>query len=292
MLHPGAIEAPAKINLTLEVLARRADGYHGVRSIMLPLGLHDTVRWAPAERFAFHCDVGAPRDRSNLVMRAFEALAIEPALDVFLEKKIPTGGGLGGGSSDGAAILRAASSGAFGDIEEKDFVGIARGLGSDVPFFLVETGALVEGTGERVTALGALPEWWTVIVMPSVAVETAGAYGALDAARGDAYEVRARNASPSIAALEAVQRGDFAAAIASSMNDFEAVIAQREPAIASALDGLRAAGARLARLCGSGSSCFALAETEREANTIAERLGAPTGARVHVVPLDHTKVWR
>jgi 4-diphosphocytidyl-2-C-methyl-D-erythritol kinase len=302
MLHPAAIEAPAKINLTLEVLARREDGYHGVRSVMLPLGLHDTVRWQPAERFAFHCDSGAPRDRSNLVMRAFHALGIEPALDVFLEKQIPTGGGLGGGSSDGAAILRAASSGAFGDIGEKDVLSIARGLGSDVPFFLVETGALVEGTGERVTAIGALPDWWTVIVMPPVGVETAGAYGALDKARGKNYKVRARNVSPSIAALEAVQRGDFEAAVASSMNDFESVIRKREPAIAAALDGLRAAGARLARLCGSGSSCFALAETEREANTIAERFkwagsprpqgSVPHDSRVHVVPLDHTKVWR
>ena|SRR5579872_3189707 len=291
MLQPGAAQAPAKINLTLEILARREDGFHGVRSVMLPIGLHDTVRWQPAERFAFHCDDGAPHDKSNLVVRAFDALGIDPPLEVRLEKKIPTGGGLGGGSSDGAAILRAAASGAFGTLGEKDFVKIARGLGSDVPFFLVETGALVEGTGERVTALGALPDWWTVIVMPPVAVETATAYTALDAARGEKYDVRARNASPSIAALEAVQRGDFNGAIAASMNDFENVIAAREPAIAATLAALRAAGARLARLCGSGSSCFALAETKDEARAIAESL-PPLGARVHVTRLAQTKAWR
>ena len=291
MLQPGAAQAPAKINLTLEILARRADGYHGVRSVMLPIGLHDTVRWQPSERFAFHCDDGAPRDKSNLVVRAFDALDIEPAVDVTLEKRIPTGGGLGGGSSDGAAILRAAASGAFGPLGDKDFVSIARGLGSDVPFFLVETGALVEGTGERVTALGALPRWWTVIVMPPVAVETAGAYSALDNARGEHYNVRPRNASPSIAALEAVQRGDFDGAVAASMNDFEDVIASREPAIADALDALRAAGARLARLCGSGSSCFALAETRDEASAIAQSL-RPLGARVHVAPLARAEAWR
>ncbi len=291
MLQPGAAQAPAKINLTLEILARREDGFHGVRSVMLPIGLRDTVRWQPAERFAFRCDDGAPRDKSNLVVRAFDALDIEPPLDITLEKKIPTGGGLGGGSSDGAAILRAAANGAFGALGEKDFVKIARGLGSDVPFFLVETGALVEGTGERVTALGALPDWWTVIVMPPVAVDTAAAYNALDTARGEKYEVRARNTSPSIAAVEAVQRGDFNAAIAASMNDFEDVIAAREPAIAAALKALRAAGARVARLCGSGSSCFALAETKSEARAIAESL-APLGARVHVTPLAPTKAWR
>jgi len=289
---PPTVQAPAKINLTLEILARRTDGYHGVRSVMLPIGLYDIVRWQPAERFSFVCDDGAPRDRSNLVMRAFDALGIEPALEVRLEKNIPTGGGLGGGSSDGAAILRAAAAGAFGALGEKDFVAIARSLGSDVPFFLVETGALVEGTGERVTALGALPDWWTVIVMPPVAIETAGAYSALDAARGEGYEVRARNASPSIVALEAVQRGDFNGAAAASMNDFEDVIAAREPAIAAALDALRAAEARAARLCGSGSSCFALAETEREANAIAERIDVPGDTRVRVAPLARTDAWR
>src|SRR5579872_1960141 len=291
MLQPGAALAPAKINLTLEILARRADGYHGVRSVMLPIGLYDTVRWQPAERFAFHCDDGAPQDRSNLVVRAFDALEIDPALDVTLEKHIPTGGGLGGGSSDGAAILRAAANGAFGAVGEKDFVALARTLGSDVPFFLVETGALVEGTGERVTALGALPKWWTVIVMPPVAVETAAAYSALDTARSDRYDVRARNESPSLAAVDAVQRRDFKAAVMASMNDFEDVIAAREPAIAAALDALSAAGARLVRLCGSGSSCFALTETEREANLIAERIN-PNGARIHVAPLAQAKAWR
>jgi 4-diphosphocytidyl-2-C-methyl-D-erythritol kinase len=294
MLQPGAAQAPAKINLTLEILARREDGYHGVRSVMLPIALHDTVRWQPSERFAFQCNDGAPHDKSNLVMRAFDALDIEPALDVTLEKRIPTGGGLGGGSSDGAAILRAAAAGAFGPLGDKDFVSIARGLGSDVPFFLVETGALVEGTGERVTALGALPDWWTVIVMPAVAVETAGAYGALDSARDKwkkKYKVRPRNESASIAAVEAVQRGDFKAAIAASMNDFETIIARREPAIAASLAALRAAGARLARLSGSGSSCFALAETKDEARDIAENLG-PLGARVHVTPLARAETWR
>ncbi len=291
MLQSGATQAPAKINLTLEILARRADGYHGVRSVMLPIGLYDTVRWQPAERFAFHCDDGAPQDKSNLVVRAFDALEIDPALDVTLEKQIPTGGGLGGGSSDGAAILRAAASGAFGAVGEKDFVKIARTLGSDVPFFLVETGALVEGTGERVTALGALPHWWTVIVMPPVAVETATAYSALDTARGEGYEVRARNVSPSLLAVEAVQRRDFKAAVTASMNDFEDVIAAREPAIAAALEALYAAGARVARLCGSGSSCFALTETEREANEIAARLN-PNNVRIHVAPLAPTKAWR
>ena len=292
MLSPGAIEAPAKINLTLEVLARRDDGYHGIRSVMLPIGLHDVIRWQPANRFTFSCGDTAPRDGSNLVVRAFRALDIEPPIDVVLEKQIPAGGGLGGGSSDGAAVLRAASAGAFGELGEKDFLAIARDLGSDVPFFLVETGALVEGTGERVTALGALPPWWVIVVVPPLAVGTSGAYTALDAERGENYETRPRNTSPSLVALEAVQRADFTAAIAASTNDFEDIIAQREPLVAATLDALRASDARLVRLCGSGASCFALAETENEAQTIAKRIKPPANSKIHVVPLQRVTTWR
>jgi 4-diphosphocytidyl-2-C-methyl-D-erythritol kinase len=292
MLRPGRIDAPAKINLTLEVLARRSDGYHGVRSVMLPIELEDTIQWEPAPTFSFTSSDGAPSDESNLIVRAFRALEIEPPLHISLEKNIPASAGLGGGSSDAAAILDLAARGAFGDLGPKDYLTLARGLGSDVPFFLAMTGALVEGTGERVTALGALPLWWVVLVVPPVAIATPGAYAALDAARGDAYESRPRNASPSLAAVEAVQRGDFAAAIAASVNDFEPVIAAREPLVAEALDALRAAGARVARLCGSGSACFALVESLAEGAAISERLHAPAGARVEVVAIKHAANWR
>ena len=292
MLGPGTTRAPAKINLTLEVLARRSDGYHGIRSVMLPIALHDVLRWEPAPRFSFHSTGDVPSDASNLVVRAFHALGLEPPLAVSLEKNVPAGGGLGGGSSDAAAILRAAAAGAFGDIAEADYLSVARALGSDVPFFLVETGALVEGTGERVTPLGALPDWWVVLIVPPVAVETATAYRQLDAARNGERLSRPRNSSKSIAALEAVQRGDFSGTIAASVNDFEVVIAAREPLVAKTLQALRAAGARLWRLSGSGSSCFALAETQEEAANVAQRVVAPPGAHVHVLPLAHSHAWR
>ena len=289
MLRPGATRAPAKMNLTLEILAPRADGYHGVRSVMLPIALYDEIRWEPAERFTFRIEGDAPADENNLVLRALRALDIAPALDVTLVKNIPAGGGLGGGSSDAAAILRAAANGAFGDVSERDYVGIARSLGSDVPFFLVETGALVEATGERVTALGALPEWWAVVVLPGVGVATAAAYKALDAARGAQYTPRARNTSPSVVAVEAVQRSNFEAANRAAQNDFEPIIASMEPRVAAALQALRQSGARLAMLCGSGSSCVALAETQQEAEAIAASVSS---FQTCVVPLHHAESWR
>ena len=103
-----------------------------------------------------------------------------------MRKRIPVGAGLGGGSSDAAAILRAAIDGALGPLAAQDWLADARALGSDVPFFLTGTGALVEGTGERVTALGALPPWWVVVLAPAVHVDTGDAYRRLAAARAHA----------------------------------------------------------------------------------------------------------
>lgn len=289
MLSPGSIDAPAKINLTLEVLARRPDGYHGVRSVMLPIALYDALRWEPAERFEFASSDDAPAGEENLVARAVRSLGVDLPLRLVLEKRIPIGGGLGGGSSDAAAVLRAAARGAFGALGPRDYLMLARNLGSDVPFFMVETGALVEGTGERVTALGALPPWWVVLLVPPVAVSTAQAYAELDETRG-AAETRPRKSSPSMAALTAVQRGDFGAAGAAAMNDFEEVAA-RDPQVGAALAALRASGARLVLLAGSGASVFALAETRAEAEAVAARITLPAGVRMHVVPLVRPAGW-
>ncbi|HEY4433118.1 MAG TPA: hypothetical protein VGM99_01845, partial [Candidatus Cybelea sp.] len=154
------MKAPAKINLTLEVLARRSDGYHGVRSVMVPLDLADELAFEPASAFGFDCDRRELADERNLAVKALEsACGSLPPVRMLLSKRIPVEAGLGGGSSDAAAVLRAAMSGAFGPARPHDWLRLARGLGSDVPFFLAETAALVEGTGERVTPAGAIAQW-------------------------------------------------------------------------------------------------------------------------------------
>jgi 4-diphosphocytidyl-2-C-methyl-D-erythritol kinase len=284
------VRAPAKLNLTLEVLNRRDDGLHGLRSVMVPIDLHDDLRIEThGGGFAFSCDSAALQE-NNLVARAFHALALpSDEFKISLTKRIPTGAGMGGGSSDAAAVLLAAQRGAFGAIPAIDYLGTARSLGSDVPFFLVETAALVEGTGERVTALGPVPKWHCVIVKPPVAVSTAWAYAQIDAG---ARPSRPRSSSVSLQMAQALQRSDFEHAVALLQNDFYDVLVPSSPQIAAARDMLRAAGASSALMTGSGSCVFALVQTAQECSALADRLRPPAEYRVYTAAFWNGEAWR
>jgi 4-diphosphocytidyl-2-C-methyl-D-erythritol kinase len=289
-----SLAAPAKINLTLEVLARRGDGYHALRSVMVPIALADELAFAPSERFTFACDPPSLA-ADNLVPRAFAQVGLGDApVAVTLRKRVPVGAGLGGGSSDAAGVLHAAMRGAFGDAGARDWVADARALGSDVPFFLVDGPALVEGTGERVTALGAPPPWWVVLAVPQAHVATGPAYAALDAARAaNPAPTRPRSDSATLRCGEALQRADYAAVLAALTNDFAPVVRERYPAVDEALRALDAADApHPAMLSGSGGACFSLFTDEATARAFAGRLRAPAGAAVHVVPFATSAVWR
>jgi 4-diphosphocytidyl-2-C-methyl-D-erythritol kinase len=289
-----SLAAPAKINLTLEILARRGDGYHALRSVMVPIALADELAFAPAEQFAFACEPPSLAD-GNLVPRAFAQVGLAAApVAVTLRKRVPVGAGLGGGSSDAAGVLHAAMRGAFGDAGARDWIADARALGSDVPFFLVDGPALVEGTGERVTALGAAPPWWVVLVVPDAHVATGPAYAALDAARAaQPPPTRPRNGSATVRCGEALQRGDYAAVLATLTNDFAPVVRADYPAVDAALRALDDAGApHRAMLSGSGGACFALFADEASARAFAPRLRAPAAAAVHVVPFAGSGAWR
>jgi 4-diphosphocytidyl-2-C-methyl-D-erythritol kinase len=278
------------VNLTLEVLSRRDDGYHTLRSVMVPIGIFDRIEIEPAERASFRTNDGALGE-NNLVQRALAEAGVDAPLRVELEKVIPVGGGLGGGSSDAATVLRAAMDGTLGPVAARDWIAAARRLGSDVPFFLAGTGALVEGTGERVTALGTLPPWWVVVAQPPVAVATADAYRRLDAARNGSTPSRPRSTSASLAAVDALQRGDFEALTGALVNDFHDVIVAAYPEIARAADALRHAGANVVLLSGSGSCLFAPFAREADARAAAARVPAET-ARTFAAQLHSDATWR
>ncbi|HLI95029.1 MAG TPA: 4-(cytidine 5'-diphospho)-2-C-methyl-D-erythritol kinase [Candidatus Baltobacteraceae bacterium] len=281
------LRAPAKLNLTLEVLQRREDGFHGLRSVMVPVDLCDELYVEQSGHTSFACDVPELQER-NLAERAMHALGVRGAA-VRLRKVIPTGAGMGGGSSDAAAILLAAQRGILATASSADHLALARSLGSDVPFFLVETAALVEGTGERVTALGPVPPWHAVIIKPPVSVSTAQAYECIDASP---RKTRARSQSVSLQMGESLQRGDFERVQALLQNDFHDVLASATPEIAAALDALKAAGAQRPLLTGSGSSVFALAQTAKEAQALANAVRVPNEYRVFRCAFWNGAAWR
>jgi 4-diphosphocytidyl-2-C-methyl-D-erythritol kinase len=279
------VRAPAKLNLTLEVLARRDDGLHALRSVMVPVDLCDELHLTPSAKTEFVCNLPELQS-NNLAERAIWALGVR-GQRVELHKAIPTGAGMGGGSSDAAAILLAAQRGMLGSIPAVDYLGLARTLGSDVPFFLVETAALVEGTGERVTPLGAVPPWHAVIVKPPVAVSTVWAYAQIDAAP---HTTRTRSDSVSVRMSEALQRADFEAVVQLLQNDFHDVLAA--PQIETGLDALREAGAGRAQLTGSGSCVFALTRTQAEAEALVSRIELPHDYRVFRCAFWNGDAWR
>jgi 4-diphosphocytidyl-2-C-methyl-D-erythritol kinase len=285
------LRAPAKINLTLEILSRREDGYHNLRSLMAPIGLYDRITVEKAPSASFAGNVPALND-DNIILRALAAAGVATPLRIFLEKYIPIGGGLGGGSGDAAAVLQAAMNGAFGEIPTQDWIALARSLGSDIPFFLLGSAGLVEGTGERITSVGRAPAWWAVIVRPAAAVATADAYRLLAASRSNGVPSRPRATSATLAAVDALQRNDFTTLQKYLVNDFHDLILAAYPPIAQAHAAMRAAGASHALLSGSGSCLFALFSNEKEARAVDAKI--PRGHAIEdvfVAPLLTGEQW-
>jgi 4-diphosphocytidyl-2-C-methyl-D-erythritol kinase len=179
-------DAPAKLNLFLEILARRPDGYHELVSVFQEIDLADRIEVeispGPGQdrlELSGRPVDGPPED--NLVLRAIAAVRASgcpvPRLRVRLTKRIPAGGGLGGGSTDAAFLLVALQHLGIAPSNGRQIAGIARSLGSDVPFFLTGGAALCRGRGERVEPLEGLPECWFVLACPSFSLSTAKVYG-------------------------------------------------------------------------------------------------------------------
>jgi 4-diphosphocytidyl-2-C-methyl-D-erythritol kinase len=268
------VHACAKINLTLDVFSKRADGYHGVASVMQAISLFDTLRieTAPEPGIRFTCDAPSapdvPADATNLAVRAasavLEARGLDTGLRLHLDKRIPSQAGLGGGSSDAAAVLRGVSRLIAPDLGASELRGLAAGLGSDVPFFLIGGTAVARGRGEMLTPLPDLPRFWLVVVKPEESVSTGWAYGALDA-------VPDRQSHRGTKRLEeALRQGDWGRTVAFQSNDFELPVFERYPALAWLHDELRMAGALTAHLCGSGAALYGVAEDEAAAHRIAD----------------------
>jgi 4-diphosphocytidyl-2-C-methyl-D-erythritol kinase len=251
------LHAPAKINLGLRILAREESGFHQLETVFCALDLHDVLELTPGGeglRLIVHGpDLGPPEQ--NLVIRAatqfYQAVGLEPALELRLRKHIPPGSGLGGGSSDAAATLHGLNAMHGSPMREAGLLEMAISLGSDVPFFLAGSSlALAWGRGERLLALPPLEPAPVLLAVPPFAVSTIDAYAALAAQRLTAPAPRA----------SAVQRMDELSSwdgiARRAQNDFEPVLFAQHPILAEVRDAMRAAGARMALLTGSGSCVF------------------------------------
>ena len=172
----------AKINLTLEILGKRADGYHEVRTVMQTVGLADRLEVTAAADLSFTCSDPALATPDNLVYRAARLLQAEYAVRtgaaLRLEKRIPVAAGLGGGSSDAAATIVALNRLWNLQLSLTEQRRLAAALGSDVPFFLTGGTALATGRGERITPLPPLPQYWVVLVLLPRVLSTAAVYQA------------------------------------------------------------------------------------------------------------------
>jgi 4-diphosphocytidyl-2-C-methyl-D-erythritol kinase len=258
---PGSLRcpAPAKVNLFLRVLGERSDGYHEIETIFQAVSLCDElavelVAGGGVELDVVGAELGPPT--SNLAYRAaravLDAAGSDMGVHVRLEKRIPAGAGLGGGSSDAAAALRCSNALLGGPFEAAKLLEIATGLGSDVPFFMGASPlALGRGRGELLEALPALPEAHLVLVLPPVHVDTGWAYGAL------AEHRRGGGEAPCFGSTGDVPR-TWREVAGVAVNAFEAVVASTHPEVATSLDALREAGAAPALLSGSGSACFGI----------------------------------
>jgi 4-diphosphocytidyl-2-C-methyl-D-erythritol kinase len=269
MSRTVVLSAPAKINLTLEVARRRPDGYHELASVFATVDLRDRVRVAPSRDLDVRVspEVGAAPGgdlATTAVMALAEACGRRPLAYVRVRKRIPVAAGLGGGSSDAAAVLRGLAR--VWKVDGLDLTAVGARVGSDVPFFASAAAlALVRGRGERVEPLRADGPLWIALVTLPERVRTADVFAA--------HRAPASTEGRSASLAEALRRGDARPALIREhlVNDLLDAAERIAPAIARARGLAAAAGIDLA-LSGSGPSLFSLADDRGHAIRIARRL--------------------
>ena len=277
--------APAKVNLGLAVLGRRPDGYHDLLSVFQAVSWSDEITLTPSGHgITLTCSAPElPVGPENLVWRAAELVRshfrIQQRVAIHLEKRIPHGAGLGGGSSDAAATMRGLADlwGIGADVDE--WLGLCAQIGSDVPFFWRGGTAVVEGRGERVTPLPPQEDVPMVVAVPPVQVSTSWAYGQLRPPFPDssAYRERVRLLAEGAISLRAF--------CVSLSNDFEPVIERALPAIRDVRTRLADAGAVAAVMSGSGAAVVGVFAEQDDARRALQALHGDIVARqVSCVP--------
>ena len=285
MSGPVTVAAPAKVNLFLRVLAREADGFHGIETLFCRVSLADEIEASRAAEPGVTLDAGAatglgpPAD--NLAVRAarlvLDATGNRFGVHLRLTKRIPVRAGLGGGSSDAAAALVAANGLAGNAVPRHELLQLAARLGSDVPFFLSGAPlALAWGHGERLLRLPPLPAAPALILAPPVPVATPDAYGWVD-------EARASGLRRGAVALELDGLRSWGDVGRMAGNDFESPVFARHGEVRAAFEALAGTHPVVCRMSGSGSALFGIYRSTRDRDDAVMMLGRKHGT---VIPVE------
>jgi 4-diphosphocytidyl-2-C-methyl-D-erythritol kinase len=275
------IEGNAKINLTLDILGKRPDGYHEVAMVMQSIGLHDTIEMDKAkEGIALSINVPWLRaDEKNLAWRAAALMQQEYGLRggvrMRLTKRIPVAAGLAGGSADAAAVLRGLDRLYKLGLSDDQLCELGARLGSDIPFCLRRGTMLATGRGEVLTRLADMPETWVVLAKPRISVSTAWAYQNYDEQGAEQHPDNER-------IQQEIARGNRKGVAKLLCNVLESVTIKRYAVISRYKELMMEQGAMASMMSGSGPTVFGLAESRGTANKIADCLRASTKADVFV----------
>ncbi|WP_434777777.1 4-(cytidine 5'-diphospho)-2-C-methyl-D-erythritol kinase [Neisseria sp. Ec49-e6-T10] len=246
--------APAKLNLSLSIIGQRADGYHLLESVFCFINLNDEVYLLPRidTQINLHSSTFAKRAEDDLTVKAARLLQIEgkvqKGVDIWLNKRIPIGAGLGGGSSDAATVLLALNKLWQINFSREQLIQLSVRLGADVPFFVFGNNAFVEGIGEKLTKIH-VPKKWYVIIYPNELINTAKIFSHKDLTR---------NSTPSI--MRTLQNAD------ERKNDLQEVVLKEYPQVAKALNALKPFGYPI--MTGSGSCVFLECDSSEEARKV------------------------
>ncbi|MDE0264999.1 MAG: 4-(cytidine 5'-diphospho)-2-C-methyl-D-erythritol kinase [Bryobacterales bacterium] len=284
-LRPQALRlrAYAKVNLFLRVLGKRPDGFHDIRTLFQTVSLSDSlgVRLTPGGQPAVKltCSREDLQGEDNLAWRAADLMlrrtGLAAQIEITLDKAIPSGAGLGGGSSDAAAVIRAVASMLPARPGAQALLEVAAELGSDVPFFLLGGSAIGTGRGTELKPLSDLRPTALAIAQPGVEVSTAWAYRALEEHRAaltpdsDTGKIEGSDLS-----CNTPSGGPLPGSSDGMVNDFESVVFRRYPLIAALKERLQALGAQPALMSGSGSAVFGVFESYQSARLVARTLRA------------------
>ncbi len=280
--------APAKINLLLEIVGNRPDGYHELVMVLQSIDLADEIELKPmgGERIQLHCDhPHVPQDSTNLAYRAAKLMQkVFPGhggMEISIRKRIPIGAGLAGGSTDAAAVLVGLDLMWNLGLAQADLYDLAAQLGSDVPFCVSGGTALAVGRGEKLAPLTDLDGLYGVLAkFRSLSVSTPWAYQTYRREFGQTYaqtqaeQEERRRTGPSVPLLSAIAHRDGQAIGEALYNDLEKVVLLQHPKVAQLREKLAEKSSLGAMMSGSGPTVFALTQTQNEASQIADQIRA------------------